>query len=201
VQAHGPARYGGGAVATYDAPPAPREERVEMRPGYVWIQGRWDWQGGQWVWMDGRWEAQRSGYQWQQGSWVQGDGGWRYNEGTWIVAQNGEVVGAQTTTSGQVFADHPVTDRYGRPLDQGGGGPMQPPPPAQIENAGSRNGYVWIGGFYQWQNGQYAWVPGHWERERANMVWQAGRWELHGNTYTWVEGQWVTGGVGPRDHR
>src|SRR5262249_35576089 len=73
VEARGHARYSGGAVATYEAPPPPREEQVEMRPGYVWIQGRWDWRGGQWVWVDGRWEAQRSGYEWQQGSWIQSD--------------------------------------------------------------------------------------------------------------------------------
>lgn len=197
-------RMSGGAVVAYDAPPPPREEPVEMRPGYVWIHGRWDWQGGQWQWMSGHWERERAGYAWREGTWVQQGNQWRWNDGQWIVA-GGVAVTATTTNTGAVVADHPVVDRNGQPLGNGGGNsmyPMQPPPPAQVENPGMRGGYVWVSGYYQWGGGQYQWVPGHWERERANMVWQAGHWDLQGDHYVWIEGQWVAGGgSGPRDHR
>ncbi len=204
----GTARYSGGAVVAYDQPPPPREETVEMRPGYVFVHGRWDWQNGQWVWSNGRWERERSGYQWSDGRWEQRGNQWHWNEGTWIVA-NGVSVEAHTTSSGAVLADHPVVDRNGQPLGGGGGAtvtvsayPNQPPPPVQVESPGNRAGYVWVTGYYQWGNGSYQWTPGHWERERANMMWEAGRWELRGDRYLWVEGRWVPGGnSGPRDHR
>lgn len=203
VTAHG--RMSGGAVVAYDAPPPPRDEVIESRAGYVWIHGRWNWSGGQWVWMDGHWERERAGYQWQEGRWEQRGNQYHWVEGTWIVA-NGVAVHATTTDTGSVVADHPVVDRTGQPLGGGGGNamyPMQPPPPVQVENPGARGGYVWVGGYYQWNAGAYAWVPGHWERERRDMIWQPGRWELQGDHYVWIEGQWVSGppSGGGRDHR
>ena len=30
------------------APPPPREERFDAKPGHVWVRGRWDWRGGNW---------------------------------------------------------------------------------------------------------------------------------------------------------
>jgi hypothetical protein len=199
VQGH--ARYGGGAVVAYDEPPPPREEPYNAQPGYVWIHGRWDWQGGQWVWIAGHPERERAGYQWTEGRWEQRGNQWHYNEGAWIVA-NGVEVHATEQSSGGVYADHTVVDRNGQPL--GGGAtmyPSQPPPPVQVESPGNRPGYLWVQGYYQWGNGQYQWTPGHWERERANMMWQPGRWEARGNEYYWVEGSWVQGGGGNRDHR
>ena len=46
------------------APPAPV---VEYRsyppgPGYVWIDGYWDWSGYEWQWVGGRWVQQQQGY-------------------------------------------------------------------------------------------------------------------------------------------
>ncbi len=73
-------------VATsYDEPPpAPREEYVSYRPGYVWVHGkwvrdfnnRWRWQSGYfireragYVYVPGRWELQGRNYIWIEGGW------------------------------------------------------------------------------------------------------------------------------------
>ena len=73
----------GGAYVVEDAPPAPREEIVVSRPGYVWIHGRWTHPGRNWVWrggyyereradqiyVDGRWERRGRGHVWVDGGW------------------------------------------------------------------------------------------------------------------------------------
>jgi hypothetical protein len=202
VRAQG--EMGGGMYAS-QPPPDPQQEQFETRAGYVWIHGHYQWQGGQYAWQPGHYERERAGYSYQDGTWVNNGGQWRYNEGTWIVA-NGVPVEAHTTTSGEVYADHPVVDRNGRPLGGGGSAPspypMSPPPPVQVENPGMRAGYVWVGGYYQWNSGAYAWTPGHWERERASMEWSPGHWDLQGDHYVWIEGQWVQAAPrNPRDHR
>src|SRR5260221_202451 len=54
---------GGGVEATafvYQEPPAPRVETVTMRPGFVCIKGRWNWQNGNWAWVDGHYERERA---------------------------------------------------------------------------------------------------------------------------------------------
>jgi hypothetical protein len=71
-------------VEVEEEPPPPRAVVVETRPGYIFIEGRYERRGRQWVWMDGRWERERSGYYYEQGRWenrgrghVWVDGGWR----------------------------------------------------------------------------------------------------------------------------
>jgi hypothetical protein len=71
-------------VDTAPEPPPPVVETMEVRPGYIWIGGRYNWAGGRWVWMNGHYEAERVGYVWAPGSWqVQGrrrvwvEGTWR----------------------------------------------------------------------------------------------------------------------------
>ncbi len=73
------------AVVEVDAdPPPPRYERVEVRPGFVFISGRWVNHGGRWDWRPGYYERERVGYTWEQGRWetrgrnhVWVDGQWR----------------------------------------------------------------------------------------------------------------------------
>src|SRR5262245_51973098 len=48
-----------------EAPPAPKQERVAPRAGFVWQPGRWDWRGRRWEWIDGRWERERPGKRWR----------------------------------------------------------------------------------------------------------------------------------------
>ncbi len=67
------------------APPPPRVEYlgVPPAPGYVWMGGFWNWQGGRHEWAPGHWEAPRPGYSWVPHQWVQDGEHWRLNEGRW----------------------------------------------------------------------------------------------------------------------
>jgi hypothetical protein len=66
------------------APPAPRFERVVVRPGYVWAPGYWRWQHGQHVWVGGSYMPERVGFVWVPHHWYQGPhGGWHSEEGHW----------------------------------------------------------------------------------------------------------------------
>ncbi len=81
-----PARpvYADGEVVTV-APPAPYYEAVGVAPapGYVWLNGYWNWGGGRHVWVPGRWEAPRAGYGYVPHAWVRQGGGWRQQPGYW----------------------------------------------------------------------------------------------------------------------
>ena len=67
------------------APPAPRYERVVVRPGYVWTPGYWRWDGhGHHVWVGGIYVRERPGHHWVPAHWVQGPrGGWHFVGGHW----------------------------------------------------------------------------------------------------------------------
>jgi hypothetical protein len=52
-----------------DAPPPPKVTVVEVRPGFVWIEGRYERVGRSWRWRDGYYERERVGYVWVQGRW------------------------------------------------------------------------------------------------------------------------------------
>jgi hypothetical protein len=78
----------GGSTSNLDldqhgAPPAPQEEKVIERPGYVWTGGHWEWRDRQWQWQYGHWEQARTGYTWHDGSWSHGGGAWKWTEGGW----------------------------------------------------------------------------------------------------------------------
>src|SRR5262249_24371025 len=55
----------GADVYVETAPPPPRVDYYDTRPGYVWIGGRWNWYGGQWQWAPGRYERERVGYDYE----------------------------------------------------------------------------------------------------------------------------------------
>ncbi|MEJ7603716.1 MAG: hypothetical protein WKG01_37860 [Kofleriaceae bacterium] len=65
-------------------PPAPREERIESRNGFVWARGHYEWQRGQYEWIPGHWERARASLTWNDARWerrgnvwVMVPGGWR----------------------------------------------------------------------------------------------------------------------------
>ncbi len=66
-------------------PPAPREQvRVVDRPGYVFVQGRWEWRANQWQWRDGYWQRARgAGYVWRDGYWEHRNNRYHWIEGHW----------------------------------------------------------------------------------------------------------------------
>ena len=121
VRAHGrvsappPAVY----VEVEEEPPPPRQTVVEVRPGFVFIQGRWDRRGGQWVWRDGDWERQRAGHVWYEGRWERRGRRHVWVEGSWRASSSGPEGGGR-------IRDH--RDRGGPPPppppNDGGGGPV-----------------------------------------------------------------------------
>jgi S1-C subfamily serine protease len=52
-------------------------------------------------------------------------------------------------------------------------------------------GYVWIGGYHQWNGNAYVWAPGRWEQPpRPHAVWVRHRWVHRHGGYVLVEGHW-----------
>ncbi|MGH7635700.1 MAG: hypothetical protein ACRENC_18375, partial [Gemmatimonadaceae bacterium] len=177
----------------YQEPPPPRVETVTMRPGYIYIKGRWNWQNGNWAWVGGHYENQRAGYAWTEGRWENRGNRWEWVDGSWTVSTQPAVVtgGAEggvsvsgdgggnnagwntTTTTVQTTGG-----AQGGVVVSGGGGtvvvsayPSAAPPPVRVETMAARAGFVWIAGRWDWRSGNWAWVDGHYERERANQAW------------------------------
>lgn len=69
-------------VEVESEPPPPQYEEVVVRPGFVFVQGRWDWRGGRWLWMGGHYERERVGYMWAPGRWER-----RGNRHVWVEGQ------------------------------------------------------------------------------------------------------------------
>ena len=70
-------------VEVEEEPPPPRAVVVETRPGFVWIEGRYERRGRNWVWLDGRWERERVGHVWIQGRWERRGNRHVWVEGRW----------------------------------------------------------------------------------------------------------------------
>ncbi len=79
-----PGGYYGGTVLM--APPAPRVEYYGAAPypGYVWLNGYWNWAPSGYVWIGGHWAAPRPGYRWVPHRWVHAGRGWRMTGGRWV---------------------------------------------------------------------------------------------------------------------
>jgi hypothetical protein len=72
VHGSGGAYVSGPTVAVVEVeeePPPPRVVHYDARPGFVYISGRWTWNGGRWVWADGYYERERVGYVYAPGRW------------------------------------------------------------------------------------------------------------------------------------
>ncbi len=69
------------------APPPPVARGyvgVAPGPGYVWIEGAWDWRGGRNYWTPGRWvRPPRSRAIWLPGHWVRERRGSYWRPGYW----------------------------------------------------------------------------------------------------------------------
>ena len=83
VRAHGHIGAPVAIVEVEEEPPPPRAVIVETRPGFVFIQGRWDRRGNQWAWRDGYWERERVGHVWEDGRWERRGRGHVWVEGRW----------------------------------------------------------------------------------------------------------------------
>jgi len=91
VRAHGQVGVPVTYVEVQEEPPPPRVVVVDTRPGYIWVEGRWVWSGGQYVWRDGYYERERAGYVWEQGRWENRGRGHVWVEGRWRGGGNGNV--------------------------------------------------------------------------------------------------------------
>ena len=65
------------------APPPPRHVVVSYRPGHVWVDGYWRWNGYSHVWVDGYYVAERPGYVYTQGYWHNSGRDYVYRPGAW----------------------------------------------------------------------------------------------------------------------
>jgi hypothetical protein len=70
-------------VEVEEEPPPPRTVVVETRPGFIWIEGRWNRRGGRWDWADGHYERERAGNVWVQGRWERRGNRHVWVEGRW----------------------------------------------------------------------------------------------------------------------
>jgi WXXGXW repeat (2 copies) len=67
------------------------------------------------------------------------------------------------------------------------------PPAAIVETRGAAPGagYVWIGGYHNWNGNAYVWVPGRWEMPpRPHARWVAHHWVKRHGGWVLVEGRW-----------
>jgi hypothetical protein len=68
-------------------PPPDRYERVpDMRRGYVWAPGYWDYRGDKHHWKKGTWVRERQGYSYEPNRWVERDGRWNLERSRWSQA-------------------------------------------------------------------------------------------------------------------
>ncbi len=65
-------------------------------------------------------------------------------------------------------------------------------PAPRIEQVGTRAGFFWIAGHWEWRGTSWEWVNGHWEAERPNMKWLPGHYDVQGGIHVWIEGRWTS---------
>lgn len=202
------------------APPAPRvERRGPPRRGFVWVDGRWDWQRGSWVWVRGHWERARPGKMWQPGRWEQRGDHWEWTAEAWLDAPR-----YPTAPPPQ-----PQVERMGRPRrgfvwvegkwawDNGQwqwqAGHWQK---ARKGKRWQRGEWVQRGDHYEWNDERwddvpqyptapppapqlenipapragYIWVPGNYGWTDGQYQWTAGHWERAKAGRAWVQGMW-----------
>lgn len=146
--------YGYGyARVVYEAPPAPHDYYYEDRPGYVYVQGRWVWDGGDWRWIDGRYVRARRGYVYHQGYWDQDGGRYVWRPGRWERHRPGYVYSrGYYDYDGRSYRYRPGRWERDRGAD-----------------------YRWIEGRWVRRGGRQVWVPGHWEERRGRRIYTSPR--------------------------
>jgi len=92
VRAHAVVPEPVAVVEVEEEPPPPRAVVVESRPGFIFIEGRWNRQGGRWVWLDGHYERERVGYVWAPGRWERRGNRHVWIEGSWRAGGGGGAV-------------------------------------------------------------------------------------------------------------
>jgi hypothetical protein len=65
-------------------PPPPVVVAPAPRPGHVWVDGYWRWNGHRHVWVKGYWARARPGYRYVPAHWVQRGPYWHFVPGRWV---------------------------------------------------------------------------------------------------------------------
>jgi hypothetical protein len=69
-----------------------------------------------------------------------------------------------------------------------------PPLPVYVQPACPAVGYIWVPGYWAWNDGAYYWVPGTWVLPpEVGLLWTPGWWGWNDGAYMWHAGYW-----GPR---
>jgi|HubBroStandDraft_6_1064221.scaffolds.fasta_scaffold274734_2 hypothetical protein len=65
-------------------------------------------------------------------------------------------------------------------------------PPADRHEAvpGTRAGFVWAPGHWEWTGRFYSWTGGTWVVQHRGQQWVAARWEQVGSQYHFLPGHW-----------
>jgi hypothetical protein len=83
----------GEAGVVVEDPPPPREEPIEVRAGFVFVQGHWYRAGGRWEWQAGHYERERANMHWTAGRWERRGNGHVWVEGRWENGGTGRAEG------------------------------------------------------------------------------------------------------------
>ncbi|SRR5579883_728638 len=68
-----------------------------------------------------------------------------------------------------------------------------PPLPVYVQPACPEAGYIWVPGYWAWNDGAYYWVPGTWVLPpEVGLLWTPGwwGWDEDGDDYVWHDGYW-----------
>ena len=147
------------------APTTPDIAPPPMQPETPTARDGYQWVGGRWTWVGGAWK-------WMPGSLqARKARGLRWHQGSWTVSGNTWV------WAGHEWRPGPTT-------------PDTDPPSARPETPGSRGGYIWMPGHWEWQ-GDWVWVAGKYERAKTGHRFQAGGWQKIGGVWTWAGHGWI----------
>jgi hypothetical protein len=66
------------------------------------------------------------------------------------------------------------------------------PPPPRVEEYGPppAPGYIWLGGYWRWNEGRHEWVGGHWEHPHPHERWVPHHWVQERDGWHLAEGHW-----------
>ncbi len=160
------------------APPAARVEVRGVAPSgnHQWLGGHYAWRNGAHVWQGGHWALPPgSGYRYEPARWVNEGGRYVFFEGHWIAPQ--------ITVAEPVVATPPPPSEYVVQT-------APPEPIIEVRPSAPNAGWVWLPGFWHWQNGRHMWVAGHWSPPQAGYAWEGARWQHFPNGWRMVPGHW-----------
>jgi len=70
---------------------------------------------------------------------------------------------------------------------------IAPPAPMLIVAPAPRPGYLWVPGYWGWNNGRHVWLNGSWLRERPGYAYWQPRWVQRDGHWLLERGQWARG--------